>query len=331
LKHFIGKNDFYILSGEYISLAKYLNGRVIIFPTGADLTSYPFPDLDETLENNFLKKILRRIFAINQRNGVKSADLLTFLPFAPYENAIRKILGSERSKRSKVAFPLIISPGKFRKISNVDRSSVDEKLANVNFIVFSPSRLVTIQSDSRVQQGLWKNSAALILGFSKFIAELSPIDRTNVKLVLIDRIYSPDIGLIKEEIEKYNLGDWVLWLKGSSSRGFTRSELQGIYSISSVVADDFGVGWFGGTALEGLAFELPVITHTDARVMQDIYGENPFLEAKTPEEIAKKLLDLYRNSNLAKEIGQNGHQWLLKNYSKEQIEFLLDQLLAECA
>jgi glycosyltransferase involved in cell wall biosynthesis len=149
--------------------------------------------------------------------------------------------------------------------------------------------------------------------------------------VLIDRIYSPDIGLIKEEIEKYNLGDWVLWLKGSSSRGFTRSELQGIYSISSVVADDFGVGWFGGTALEGLAFELPVITHTDARVMQDIYGENPFLEAKTPEEIAKKLLDLYRNSNLAKEIGQNGHQWLLKNYSKEQIEFLLDQLLAECA
>jgi glycosyltransferase involved in cell wall biosynthesis len=65
--------------------------------------------------------------------------------------------------------------------------------------------------------------------------------------------------------------------------------------------------------------------------MQDIYGENPFLEAKTPEEIAKKLLDLYRNSNLAKEIGQNGHQWLLKNYSKEQIEFLLDQLLAECA
>jgi glycosyltransferase involved in cell wall biosynthesis len=330
LKQFIGQHDFYILSGEYISLAKYLEGKVIIFPTGADLTLYPFPELDESSKKNCIEKALREIFAKNQRNGFKAANLITFVPFAPYKNSIEKILEVKERKLSKVALPLIISADKFKKINDVDKSSIDKKLMEVNFIVFSPSRLITIPSESRMQQGLWKNSLALIRGYSKFVNALSAIERNNVRLLLIDRIYSPDIAELKTEIKKLGIENWVLWLKGPTNKGFSRNELQRIYSISNVVADDFGVGWFGGVALEGLAFQLPVINHTDTPLMQEVYGENPFLEAKTSDEIAKRLTDLYRDPAFARITAQNGHRWLMKNYSKQQIEFILDQLITEC-
>ena len=54
--------------------------------------------------------------------------------------------------------------------------------------------------------------------------------------------------------------------------------MRALYHRSDVVADEFGVGWFGYVTLEGLASSRPVLCHLDEQVMATMYPEHPILD-----------------------------------------------------
>jgi glycosyltransferase involved in cell wall biosynthesis len=121
----------------------------------------------------------------------------------------------------------------------------------------------------------------------------------------------------------------VLWLEPPRPEGFTRHELVQLYRVSDVVADDFGIGWFGAVALEGLATERPVVTYIDDAVMSTLYPWHPMVSARTAADVADRLTELARDPELRREIGTEGRRWVEAFHSHDKAgEIYVSQILA---
>jgi glycosyltransferase involved in cell wall biosynthesis len=172
-----------------------------------------------------------------------------------------------------------------------------------------------IQDDPQLKAaGQWKQNDLLFRGFAKFIKQSA---HTRSVLVMPDRTQSNDITLGKRMIREMGLEPHVIWLQPPRPEGFTRDELIPFYSIADVVADDFGIGWFGSVVLEALSISRPVVTYIDENVMKRLYPWHPILSARTEEEIANHFMALYHDEKLKKEIGKRGRAWVEAFHSEE--------------
>jgi glycosyltransferase involved in cell wall biosynthesis len=93
-----------------------------------------------------------------------------------------------------------------------------------------------------------------------------------------------------------------------------------MYSISDVIADDFGVGWFGSASLEALSCAKPLLNYVDSSIMSENYPWHPFLSSKDADELAEIIKDLYGNPSKVQEIGANGRRWVQEFHSAEPIK-----------
>jgi len=332
LRNSINQYDICILSGDYVCLAPYLRIPVIFYPTGADLTRMPFPRLDEKPYKLLSPKwIARHIFSYNQRNGIKHSTIITSVDFERFEYALSKIdIVKGDPRLAETYLPWTIDPSRIKKITEMQLSNTAVELRNLSeFIVFSPSRLIDIKNYSRSETGAWKNNSLLIEAFAEFLYELDRDVRFMPKLVFIEKENSPDIDWIKALVTRLGIDLNVVWIKHPSGRGFTRSELLELYSSVDVIADDFGVGWFGGVALEGLCCELPVLNHTAEGLMLKLYGANPFLEGSTSSQVAKHLMDLFAKPDYRIEQGQAGRIWVEKNHGSDSMLNAVNAVIAE--
>lgn len=95
-----------------------------------------------------------------------------------------------------------------------------------------------------------------------------------------------------------------------------KAKLRDYLRSADVFLDQFVLGYFGSAAMEGMACGLPVI----GRVESDQYdslsetGAPPILNASTPEEVAKHLLDLYQNNLYRSDLAAAHRQWLCENH-----------------
>ena len=136
--------------------------------------------------------------------------------------------------------------------------------------------------------------------------------------MLIDHSYSPDLQLAKELIHRLGIEKHVVWLKGPHDRGFDRTAIIPFYAAADVVADEFGIGWFGSVVVEGLAMGKPVLCHVDEDVMKQLYPWHPILSPRTPDEIASTLGELYRDPEARLRRGERGRAWAVEFHSLEQ-------------
>jgi glycosyltransferase involved in cell wall biosynthesis len=200
--------------------------------------------------------------------------------------------------------------------ANLDPSPAARQLADgSDFVVFHPSRLMMRKRTARQREiGNWKKNDILLRGFALFARSGSA--RAPV-LGLIDRTASPDVALAKDLVSELGISDRVRWLVAPRHGGFLRHELIEFYSASDIVTDDFGVGWFGGVTLEGLAIERPVIQYIDEDVMRQLYPWHPIVSARTPEDVAEALERLFVDPDERAALGVRGREWIEEFHSHE--------------
>lgn len=327
------KYDYCLLSSDYLPLAAVIDTPCIFFPSGADLTRLPFPRLDEQPRRPFtLKWFTRKLLGRNQSKGIINCKKITSSVFPPFAESL-KSLGIPKAdpKLTKTFLPLIMDLELFStSMASEWPETIKVLRSSSNFIIFSPSRIIDVKNPVRIRVGSWKNTSALVHGFKIFLDSYAMTfpDFVRPKLIFIDRSYSPDVQRIKDLIEVLRLEKNVIWLRADRAEGFTRSQLKDLYSACDVVADDFGVGWFGGVALEGLAFNKDVITHVPDELMKSLYGSNPFSCCKEPSEIAQQLSRLY-DLKISGSHEPNTRKWLEETQSPEALIKVFRQILEE--
>lgn len=311
------KFDVLFVSEYGPTFAQFVDRPSCFLSTGSDLTLNPFPIRSFlTVESPHLKTKLSRVaMAYWQRRGIQKSTEIWTQPFAPFGDALQE-LGVGREKIVPTAFPLVVDTKQFRDDpdKDSDRNRVAEFSKHYDFVLFHPSRL-TIRSDSISKKtGTWKRNDALLRGFARF---LSQNDASNAVLVMPDRHASLDADLARQIIADLGIQDQVLWLTPPRPAGFTRQEMVHLYAASDVVADDFGVGWFGSVVLEALSSSRPVISYVNEDVMQQMYAWHPILNARTEDEIAMQLTHIYLDREYGREMGQQGRKWIEMYHAPE--------------
>jgi glycosyltransferase involved in cell wall biosynthesis len=322
--------DIIIVSTLGPIFAQFTNKPYCFFVTAGDSMITPFP-IALQLRNIPLRIKLGRVIAsFWQRQGIRRATEIWIQPFAPYVNGL-KPLGIEQERMLPIYFPLIINMEKFKcdeKASDSQDENIRKIVNNYKFVLFHPSRIL-IKADPWLKAvGEWKQNELLFQGFAKFLQQSQSKDSV---LVMIDSTLSPDLALAKEIIKDLGIEKNVLWIKPPRPMGFTHDELIQFYSIADVVADDFGIGWFGSIALETLSISRPLISYIDEQVMQRLYPWHPILSAKSPDEIARHLMDLYTNTEYKSKIGNQGRQWIEEFHSTHNASKIYVKRIKEVA
>jgi hypothetical protein len=172
------------------------------------------------------------------------------------------------------------------------------------------------RNHATLSTGGYKGSEIALDGFEQFLYSInSKKNRREPFLVVPDRELSDELEHFKELVRLRGLESNVRFVKGASGDGLTRHELVKLWSISSVTVDDVGSAWFGSAAIEALAVESPVITHADEEFMFSHYGENPFLQASSKEEVCSQLQFVYYANLAAASLGKDGRSWVERHHA----------------
>ncbi len=309
--------DIVMVSGGGVRLAPFVNSRFIFYVTGWDLTMAPFPLRFFRLPPyGVLQKGAALLGGFWQRRGIRAIDEVWSQPFSPFTQAAGRLgIGSDRIAAKY--FPIMLDTDLYRPIPLARESEnpdVLRMLKGRDFVVFHPSRMMVNNAPAFVDAGNWKGNDRLIRGFAKFLHDNRS---AQPALVLIERAFSPDIGLIKALVRDLGIRDNVVWLKASAGGEFSRTDIIPFYAASDVVADEFGIGWFGSVVVEAAAMGKPTLCYVDQDVMGQLYPWHPILSPRTPEEIAESLSDLYHDVGKRLRIGEQSREWAVRFHSLE--------------
>ena len=151
-----------------------------------------------------------------------------------------------------------------------------------------------------------KRNDILIKGFARYVKSAK---LKNPLLVLAE--YGPDVGNSKSLISGLGIDQYVLWLPR-----IPRKKLMLLLKYVDIGADQFGNGFWGGTALEIFSTGLPVINYvrTSEEDYREITGhEMPFiLRAQTPGEVAGHLLNVEKDREYYCRAGKRNRDWFNK-------------------
>lgn len=315
----LNKYDIIILSHIGVILTPFLKGKTVFYVTGGDLTRIPFPAQFSFLYKSIIHKLTAFILGYYQRRGIKRSDEIWTQPFFPFENALKKI--NIRPDRIKNIFlPLAIDTEIIRynadHLSRIDQT-IKTQVAPFKFIIFHPARLMIRKNKALVGSGQWKQNELLLYGFALFLKKYPHIQ--DACIMMPDRAYSTDKDIAKKIIADLGIEKNIIWIKGKTDEGFTKSEMVDLYSMSSLVVDEFGIGWFGSIVLEGLSCSKPVMCHVDENVMQQLYGWHPIISVITPETVCNAIYKLYTDPQYSHDLGEKGLQWILQYHSAESV------------
>lgn len=306
--------DVIMVSGGGVRLAPFVDRPFIFYVTGWDLTVAPFPLRFLDRSPGLVRKGAALLGGFWHRRGLKAIDQLWSQPFSPFATAARR-LDIEPSRIIPRYFPIMIDTEKYQLDPDARASSdplVRRLVDDHDFILFHPSRMMLNRAVPYVETGQWKGNDTLFEGFERFVREnraAKPV------LALIEHAPSPDMIEAKRVIARLGIEKNVVWLKGPNGYGFDRHALLPFYSVADVVADEFGVGWFGSIVVEGLSMSKPVLCHLDEDVMRELYPWHPILSPKKPADIADVLTQLYRDPAERQRRGELGRKWAVEFHS----------------
>lgn len=311
------KYDAIIVSDVGVWLAPFVkNSKFLFWTTGADITRMPFPFTFNFFHKGVKAKLKAAYMGFLQRRGVKHIDYFLTQPFMPFRYALNK-LKVPAQKITNFYFPLIIDLNIFKYNENF-RKKISEsnylQIEKFKFKIFHPSRLMITRNEALYNAGQWKGNEMLLKALRVFIDKYN---RTDICIILPDRIYSNDQELFKKEAEKLKLQNNIVWVKGATTEGFNKEEMVALYSCSNLVVDEIGVGWFGSVVVEAAACSKPVMCYLDEEVMKQLYPWHPIISANTPETIAEEIAKLYFNEAYSKQKSVDGRRWAEEFHSQE--------------
>lgn len=310
----LNKFDLIILAGRGVVLSPLLYKKTAFYVTGSDLTLIPFYNRVMLIyPTSVVKAIIGQIL---QRIGIKFVNEIWTQPFSPFKSALNRLNVSDKKIIDKY-FPLIIDSTLFSYDANSFKSgdsNIRMILDNFKFVVFHPSRIMINSHEDLREAGQWKQNDLLFKAFADLVIKHGARDAV---LVMPDREVSPDIIIAKRIIHELGIERNVIWIKGDNDYGFARNDLIKFYSIADVVADDFGIGWFGAVVLEGFAVGKPVLSYVDEEVMSILYPWHPVLSSNTREGNFQLLKKLYDNPHLKRKLGLEGRKWIEQFHSTE--------------
>lgn len=316
--------DVVFLSDLGVLLAPYIKPKKIFYVTGGDLTRLPFPDRYMQELRGLKFWLSRQYIPFMQRKGIRHFDKIITQPFYPFRSALEKIR-VDNEKISKSYYPVLIDTSSVKFVQNAWEKIDDlnrKTLQAFSFIFFHPSRLFIEKKKGYVEMGVWKGNDNLFKGFAIFLDKYKIEDAC---IAMPERIHSPDIKLAKQIILDLGIEKNIVWLKPAHEEGFTRSELINYYSLSDLIGDEFGTGWFGAIVLEGMACGKPTFCYVDETVMKQLYPWHPIISVKDPEQIANHIAEFYFDKERRIQQGELSRRWVdqfhsIKNGTQIYIE-----------
>jgi glycosyltransferase involved in cell wall biosynthesis len=171
-------------------------------------------------------------------------------------------------------------------------------------IVFVPSR----------QDWFWKGSDRLLRGFA-----VAAADRDDVVLVCAG--WGADLESSKRLIAELGIDRQVRLLPHAMSKG----RLRRYYRAADVVADQFTVGSYGGSALEAMSCACPLLISLDRERFDGRFGTfPPVVNVSTDEEIAAALSRLIDDPAHRAQVGARAREWTIANHGPALAERVLD-------
>lgn len=318
--------DVFIASDIGVALSPYIEPKTIFFTSGADLTRMPFPKKFCHLYPTLYTKMKAAYMGKIQKKGIRNSIAHWTQPFWPFTESLKELDIAE--EKIEYLFRVVIDTDTVSYNKNAHtriNSEIQASLSKFRFVILHPSRLIIKRNEALISSGQWKQNDLLFKGFAAFLAKNTSVN--DACLVMPDRIYSPDKQLAKQIIADLGMNDSVVWIRGRSDEGFTKTEMIDLYSISDLVVDEFGIGWFGSIVLEGLACEKPVICHVDEDSMRKMYPWHPIISVNTVEDIASEIEILYYSQERRDKLGKQGRAWVMENHSLEKIAILYQEHL----
>ncbi len=309
------KYDIIIVSDIGVWLAPFVKHTKFYFwTTGADITRMPFPITFNFLYKGFKSKCKAWSMAIIQRWSIKYIDYFLTQPFMPFKLALKK-LNIPANRILNAYFPIILNTDIFKfNDKYVEKLSIEnlQKLSNFKFKIFHPSRIMISKNEALINSGQWKGNEMLLEGLRVFIDKYGVND---ICIFLPQRKSSMEMESFKNSIIQLHLEKNVVWVNGVNDEGFDKQEMVALYSLSDLVVDEFGIGWFGSIVVEAAACSKPIMCYLDQEVMQELYPWHPIISVNTPETIAEEIAKLYYDKNYSTLKGIEGRNWALEFHS----------------
>jgi len=308
------KYDLVILSDNGLLIAKFLKVKKIFYVTGMDLTKLPFYDKYLSDQTDLLTKIKRKYITLMQKIGIRSCDLIITQPFEPFEFSLKK-LNIKKNKISNNYYPILMDDMKinfkkdaWQKIDLINKN----KLNKFKFIIFHPTRLIFANKEKEIATGHYKGNEKLINAFASLIKRRKLDD---ICIALPKRKHSIDINEAIQLINKNEIEDNVVWLETKSEEGFTREEIVNYYSISDIVADEFGIGWFGSIVIEATLCKNVIMTCLNKKIINKLYKDCPIISCDNEIQIEEYIENIYDNLKNKKDIIEKNYEWAMKYHS----------------
>lgn len=307
--------DIIVVSELGPLFTQFIKKPTVFHVTGGDLTLYPFP---WRFRARYVTDESKKLFCSIgrwQRRGLRRITEIWSAPYAPYQEALQR-LRIAPDRVAPTVCRLIIDTTRFayRPPSRPEPHAIRRHLAeHYDFVVFHPARLMMDTRPELIATGQWKQNDLFFRGFADFLKRSGA---RRAVLVMPDRTDTPEVQAAKRLLQELGIQHQVLWIAPTTGPCFTRDEMIHLYSASDVVADDFGVGWFGSVAVEALAISRPLITYVDERVMRLLYPWHPMLSARTAPDISDLLLRLYLQPEWRRQVGTWGRRWVEEFHSE---------------
>lgn len=336
----LDKYELCVLSGEDVCLAPFLKNKKMFRATGADLTVYPifsYKQINElypspqakTWFSSLRDKLYWKLYQHLWKQSIQSCDFADAGHGAPFRKALRKIKYPE----NKIVniFRLAIDTSIFKERLNAIELRKKWGLADYKFIIFLPSRIMLRATQILVDTGQWKASDNAIYGFLNFLNRIQVDERKNIVLVIPERTINSDLQQAKQIIDDHKMNNNVIFISGEKAEGLSRNEMIDLYSLSDVVMDDFGAGWYGSIVVEAMSCGIPVVTYAPKDLMESLFPWNPIRNAKTPEEIGEALFLLYSDDKLRVRTKEESRQWVTEFHSNDAVRTNLELELRRLA
>lgn len=173
-----------------------------------------------------------------------------------------------------------------------------------DFTIFHPARLDWVYKG--VDRSSTKGNDRLIRAFARFV-KLRP----RALLVLLTS--GVDVAPTRQLVTDLAIGDNVKFLDR-----LRKSELIETIRGADLVADQFDVGAFGGTALEVLACGKPLLTYLKRDCAEICYGEfPPIFNARTEDDIFEQLVQAMECDRA--EAGMRARAWMERHHDWRKI------------
>jgi glycosyltransferase involved in cell wall biosynthesis len=301
----------------------------VFYATGADITIFPFAKRhikaimdDKSIDAcQKLFRIIRAVpYSLLLKSAIKKVDFVVANNFEPYRNSIEKLGIPARKVISScplISIDTSLFVESFPKEDDL-KPEIVESFNRFDFKILSGSRLLTDPRSFYKTTGQYKGNEVLLDVLIRLTIRF-PFQRIGVFFIDRSPFDRGETAKMKDRIRHLNLTSNVVWLKPHASDSFTRREMIYLYSLSDVVFNDVGSGWFGSLTLEAMSCSRPVINYVNESVMRKMYGEHPMISSILPEDISDCLENLVLYEERRKQLGRLSRNWVEQFHSEQAI------------